>query len=212
MTDRLVSVASRLLERRTSRRGVLIRVAIGGSALAVAPIRYLLRPQSALAVITCRDCGGGALCCDGWTEFCCTINGGSNTCPPYTFMGGWWKCTNYTGTKLCASEGVRYYVDCNRKPGHSCPHGCSCAEGSCGHRSTCCNVFRYGQCNSRVHQVTEVVCRMITCTNPCHLFPSDCSCHVLIDDLTCHHEAACLVPGAAAPPYTGLGAGGGGAL
>ncbi len=48
MTDRLVSVASRLLERRTSRRGVLIRVAIGGSALAVAPLRYLLRPQSAL--------------------------------------------------------------------------------------------------------------------------------------------------------------------
>jgi hypothetical protein len=34
---------------------------------------------------------------------------------------------------------------------------------------------------------------------------------VLVDDLTCHHEAACLVPGASAPPYTGL-RGGGGAL
>jgi len=37
VTDRLVSVASRLLERRTSRRGVLIRVAIGGSAPAGGP-------------------------------------------------------------------------------------------------------------------------------------------------------------------------------
>ena len=57
--------------------------------------------------------------------------------------------------------------------------------------------------------MTEVVCRMVTCTNPCHLFPSECSCHVLVDDLVCHQEAACLVPDAAAPPYTGLRAGGG---
>ena len=70
MTDRLVSAASRLLERRTSRRGMLVRVAIGGSALAVAPLRYLLRPGSAEAVITCRNCRPGARCCDGWTEFC----------------------------------------------------------------------------------------------------------------------------------------------
>jgi hypothetical protein len=33
---------------------------------------------------------------------------------------------------------------------------------------------------------------------------------VLVDDRTCGHEAACLVKGAAAPAYTGLGAGGGG--
>jgi hypothetical protein len=209
VTDRLVSTASRLLERRTSRRGVLIRLAIGGSALAVAPLRYLLRPGSAMAVITCRNCHPGALCCDGWTEFCCTINGGVNGCPPYTFMGGWWKCTNYTGTKLCSAQGVRYYIDCNRLPGRTCPHGCSCAEGSCHHRSTCCNVFRYGQCNTHVHKVTEVVCRMITCTNPGRLFPGQCSTHTLVDDLTCHHEAACLVHGASAPPYRGLGGGGG---
>ena len=44
------------------------------------------------------------------------------------------------GTKLGASEGVRNSIDCNRLPGQRCPHGCSCAEGDCGHRSTCCNV------------------------------------------------------------------------
>jgi len=209
VTDRLVATASRLLERRTSRRGILVRVAIGGSALAVAPLRYLLRPGSAEAVITCRDCRPGALCCDGWTEFCCTITGGSNTCPPYTFMGGWWKCTNYRGTKLCHSEGVRYYIDCNRLPSQRCPHGCSCADGLCRHRSTCCNVFRYGQCNTQVGKVTEVVCRMITCQNPGRLFPGQCSRHVLVDDRTCGHEAACLIKGAAAPSYTGLRAGGG---
>jgi hypothetical protein len=104
---------------------------------------------------------------------------------------------------------VRYYIDCNRLPGQRCPHGCSCAEGECGHRSTCCNVFRYGQCNTHIGKVTEVVCRMITCQNPGRLFPGQCSRHVLVDDRTCGHEAACLVKGAAAPPYTGLGAGGG---
>jgi hypothetical protein len=50
---------------------------------------------------------------------------------------------------------------------------------------------------------------MITCHNPCRLFPGQCSCGVLVDNLTCHHEAACLVPGAVDPPYTGLGGGGG---
>ena len=39
--------ASGYLERRTSRRGFLVRAAVVGSALTVGPIRYLVRPQSA---------------------------------------------------------------------------------------------------------------------------------------------------------------------
>ena len=48
MTDP-VRFAAETLERRTSRRGFLVRAAVLGSALAVAPLRYLLRPATALA-------------------------------------------------------------------------------------------------------------------------------------------------------------------
>ena len=41
---RLAGALGSLLERRTSRRGVLARAALAGSAFAVAPVRYLVRP------------------------------------------------------------------------------------------------------------------------------------------------------------------------
>jgi hypothetical protein len=209
VTGALVDAAARALERRTSRRGLLVRVAIIGSAVAVGPLRYLLRPGTALAVVTCSSCHGGR-CCDGWTTFCCTINNGVNACPAYTYMAGWWKCTNYTGTNICHAQGVRYYIDCNRRPGDSCPHGCSCANGSCVIRSRCCNVFRYGQCNTQVGPTTEVVCRVIKCSNPCVLYPGTCSCTSFVDNNTCSHDSPCLKTDVQAAPYTGLRSGGGG--
>ena len=106
MVDRLVNASATALARRTSRRGLLAKAALVGSALAVAPLRYLLYPESAHAVVTCRDCPPGSKCCDGWTEFCCTINGGINACPPHSYIAGWWKCTSYKGSKICADEGV----------------------------------------------------------------------------------------------------------
>ena len=48
---RLVDGSARALEARFPRRTALQRVALAGSALAVAPIRYLLYPVSALAVV-----------------------------------------------------------------------------------------------------------------------------------------------------------------
>jgi hypothetical protein len=211
VTERVAGAASRLLERRTSRRGALVKAATVGSALAVGPLRYLLRPGTAEAVVTCRTCGGGR-CCDGWTEFCCVINSGVNACPPYAYMAGWWKCTSYRGSQLCKTSGVRYYVDCNRKPGASCPRGCRCAGGSCRNRSECCNSFRYGQCNTQVPGVTEVVCRVIKCVNPCRLYQDVCSCTGFVDNRTCGHEAPCLdADTSGSKPYAGLfgGAGGG---
>jgi hypothetical protein len=208
VSERLAGAAARMLERRSTRRGWLVRGAVAGSALAVAPLRYLLRPGSAWAVVTCADCHGGR-CCDGYTEFCCTINGGANACPSYTYIGGWWKCTSYPGSRLCHEQGVRYYIDCNRKPSQRCPHGCSCAEGSCRHRSTCCNVFRYGQCNTHVRHVTEVVCRVVKCVNPCKLYGDVCSCTSFVDNTTCRHDARCLHEQAGQGAYHGLGASGG---
>ena len=81
---------------------------------------FLLRPVSAQALVNCVNCNSGSRCCDGYTEFCCTINDGVNACPSNTFIGGWWKCTNNAGAGACHKEGVRFYIDCNIKPGRSC--------------------------------------------------------------------------------------------
>ena len=192
-TNRLVDAASSFIDRRTSRRSFLSRMALAATALAVAPVKYLVKPDEAMSVITCSDCDPGALCCDGWTVFCCTLHG-DNSCPSYTYMAGWWKCTDYQGTGLCSTQGVRYYIDCNRSPGSSCPDGCHCANDQCSHRGTCCNLFRYGQCNTEVTGVTEVVCRMVTCQNPSTLFV-DCNDTYFQDNATCTHEADCLKVG-----------------
>ena len=191
MTDRLVRRTVSWMQGRVPRRRFLARLATAGSAIAVAPVRFLTRPLTPMAIITCADCSPGDNCCDGWTTFCCTINNGVNACPADTYMAGWWKCTNYTGTRLCATEGVRYYVDCNRTPTKTCPEGCHCAKNTCGNRSTCCNVFRYGQCNTDITGVTEVVCRMVTCVNPCSIFVN-CNCTYFQDNVTCSHESGCL--------------------
>jgi hypothetical protein len=195
--SRLVKTTAEALERRTSRRGFLARAAVVGSALAVAPLRYLLEPVSALAaIVRPSDCGGG-LCTDGWTEFCCTINDGLNLCPSYSYVGGWWKCTDYRGRKLCEDAGVRYYLDCNRRPGHSIPGGCHCARGDCDRYRVGCNVFRYGQCNAEIAGVTEVVCRVIVCEHPSSIPGIHCNDTLKVNDLTCGHEAPCLTNSAA---------------
>ena len=118
---RLADALGALLERRTSRRGVLARAALAGSAFAVAPVRYLIRPGTAWAVIRPGRLPAGPECSDGYTAFCCEIEAGRNTCPENTYVAGWWKCTDYQGSGLCHGQGYRYYLDCNRIPGHAFP-------------------------------------------------------------------------------------------
>ncbi len=188
----VVDHLARVVERRSSRRGFLVRTAVVGSALTVAPLRFLLRPQTALATIVRPGHCAGGLCSDGWTEFCCAINDGKNMCPPYSFVGGWWKCTDYRGHRLCAEEGVRYYIDCNRTPGHTLPGGCHCANGDCANRHVGCNVFRYGQCNTQIGALTEVVCRVVVCEHPAKIPEFNCNATYKEDNRTCGHEAPCL--------------------
>ena len=190
--NRALQGLSALLEARSSRRGFLVRTATVGSALVVAPLRFLLRPQSALAAIVRPSHCLGGRCSDGWTEFCCTINDGVNMCPSYTFVGGWWKCTDYRGKQLCADTGVRYYIDCNRLPGRAVPGGCHCANGDCDRFRIGCNVFRYGQCNTQIPEVTEVVCRVIVCEHPASIAEFNCDTTYKQDNRTCGHEAPCL--------------------
>jgi hypothetical protein len=142
-------------------------------------------------VISPADCAGG-LCTDGYTAFCCEIEHGYNTCPPGTYVAGWWKCTSYGGRGLCHNEGVRYYLDCNRMPGATFPGGCQCANGTCSQRAVDCNHFRYGQCNTQISGTTEVVCRLVSCQHPASYAGFNCNRTLMIDDNTCTHEARCL--------------------
>jgi hypothetical protein len=191
LSERIARSVGALLERRISRRGALARAAVAGSAFAVAPVRYLIRPGTAWAVVLPGDCSSG-LCTDGYTAFCCEIESGRNTCPAGTYIAGWWKCTNYQNGGLCEQEGVRYYLDCNRIPGATFPGGCQCANGDCGNRRVDCNHFRYGQCNTQVQGTTEVVCRLVICQNPATITDMNCNGTEMIDDNTCTHEAGCL--------------------
>jgi Methylamine utilisation protein MauE len=203
VSDRLVDASAMFLEQRISRRSALARIVLAGSAFCVAPLRYLLYPGPALAVIVPGSCASGE-CTDGYTAFCCQINKGLNECPSGTFAGGWWMCTDYTGRMLCAPQGVRYYVDCNALPGHPFPGGCACANNNCANQRVNCNIFRYGQCNTQIGGVTAVVCRMVVCQNPGSIPALNCSSSVAVDDAVCAQDTGCLQ----APALELVGAGG----
>ena len=209
------------------------------TAIAVGPVRYLLKPGTAYATVcscpagnyggkqncsycsggcTTSDCAGG--CCDGYTTFCCTINNGSNSCPPNSFIGGWWQCdsSSFCGSPG-SSTGPRYYLDCNSTcsgTGCACSGpeqslscnganawcanqagsyqcvscSCHCPGGNCGSRATCCNWFRYGQCNTSHVCSGPVVCRVATCLTPWGHY--GCSGSICRDNNTCTQSASCL--------------------
>nr|MDQ3574941.1 DUF346 domain-containing protein [Actinomycetota bacterium] len=196
MSRWLVERSSAALERRVSRRSFLTKTAIVGSALTVTPLQYILRPGTAYAAIcNCagRGCDCTAGCCDGYTEFCCVVHG-SNACPPGSFAAGWWKADR---SPFCSPDGTapRYYVDCNR-----CVEcGCGCARGNCNNRRTCCNHFRYGNCNLHVGCTGVIDCRVVTCTPPWVSIPG-CTTTTLTDNATRYHDAGCLHAPPPPPP------------
>ncbi len=201
MSQRFTAAATRFLARRSPRRGFLAKTAVVGSALAVTPKAFITRPGTAYAqVCNCSgsDCGCSSLCCDGYTEFCCTIYG-TNGCPPGSLYGGWWRVS---GSNYCGGNN-RYYLDCHN-PCNGCSCGangicsgscngtaCGCALGSCRNRKAGCTHFRYGQCNQQIDCLGPIVCRVITCTPPWQLEPT-CSTSVRTDDATRNHHRACL--------------------
>ena len=189
-----------LLLSRTSRRGFLAKATVTATALTVAPGDLLLRPGTAYgAICECApgsNCDCSSLCCDGYTQFCCTINNGINACPPGTFAGGWWKAD---GSEYCA--GPRYYIDCQGEC-HGCGCGggsfcpscdsltCECALGSCANRHVGCTEFRYGQCHQEIACSGRIACRVVSCTPPWQL-DSTCTTVAQTDDSTANHYAPC---------------------
>jgi uncharacterized protein with LGFP repeats len=198
VAERVVARTAGILSGGHSRRRFLARTAVVGSALAVNPVSYLLKPGTAYGAV-CGTCG------DGWTAFCCTINNGANSCPPASFVAGWWKAD---GSAYC-SGGPRYIIDCNA----TCPTQCACrcSGAACDGRRTCCNQFRYGQCNQQISCYGPVVCRVAICITPWTYDPA-CSTRTLTDNATRDHGAACLSNQASTPigrKYQALGGAGG---
>jgi hypothetical protein len=228
LAERVAAKASEWANEFFSDRGALAKGTKGATALAVAPLAYATQPLAADCVVGgqsctsgtetccgaagdcltsgCTNCGctwgySGDNCCDGFTAFCCRLPGGSNYhCPSYAFIGGWWECGCYGGSGLCSTQNVRYYIDCNTCYQSNCPNGCQCANGNCGNRRTCCNNFRYGNCNEGTHPCTDtnggyVVCRLMTCVPPYDIGCTNCSTNTpggRYKNCTCHHEDPCL--------------------
>jgi hypothetical protein len=200
--------AAEVVGSGVSRRGLLSRSAMAATALSVAPVRTLLRPDPAYAqVCGCSgsSCSCGSLCCDGYTEFCCTLTG-ANSCPPGAVLGGWWKVE---GHSRCGGS-ARYYMDCHRTCG-SCGCGssglctggcantsCGCANGSCGNRKAGCTRFRYGNCASNHACLGPIVCRVVTCRAPWTLDAS-CTTTPRVDNNTRSHHRPCLEAAAVTP-------------
>ena len=203
MSVRLVDRAGAALANRTSRRGFLNKTALTGTALATVPVAYALRPGTAYAAI-CRcnnqDCDCGSTCCDGYTEFCCTLTG-ENTCPTDTIPAGWWKVDGSSFCTASGAPGPRYYLDCNAIPSGPCGASgvtrsteqcdCTCAEGDCTNRKACCTAFRYGQCNQSISCLGPIVCRVVTCTPPWRFDPT-CTTASATDNNTRFHHRPCL--------------------
>jgi len=193
MSNWMVRRASSFLAARSSRRGFLVGAAVTGSALAASGVKFATQPGSAYAAIT--DCPPTSLCNDGYTEFCCTINQGQNTCPPGSFAGGWWRADF---SSFC--NGTRYYIDCMQdccgpRRGDGFCSGCiacQCGAG-CDTRKVYCNYFRYGQCHQEIAESGPIACRVVTCTPPYATDPS-CSPVSAVDNSTAEHTAACLTP------------------
>jgi hypothetical protein len=198
-----MSVTERIggfLLARSSRRSFLAKATLTATALSVGPVDFLLRPGTAYAFICeCApgtNCSCSQACCDGYTQFCCTINSGVNACPAGTFAGGWWKAD---GSIYCA--GPRYYIDCMGEcrgcgcaGGSFCPGcdglNCECALGSCDNRHVGCTEFRYGQCHQEIACSGRISCRVVSCTPP-WVLDSSCTTVVQTDDSTANHFAPC---------------------
>ena len=214
MSPAVVDRLAGYFESKISRRSVFVRSAFVGSAVAVGGMDFVLKPQTAYAAIcACGNagCGCGSTCCDGFSEFCCTVNGGYNYCPSNTVMGGWWKAD---GSAYCS--GPRYYMDCNATC--DCTNGCGggwafcdpgcdgvsceCALSDCNNWATGCFQFRYGQCNQDIACMGRIVCRVVACIPPWEIDPT-CTTTNAQDDFTANMNAPCntAIP---VPPMTSV--------
>jgi len=155
-SETIVSRAAGAFSTRTSRRSFLLRISLIGSALAVAPVRFLMRPESAWGVVTRAltcDCPpgsgctcGSSTCCDDQTStFCCSLGYTNGPACPVGHACGYW---------YCSSTGY-FYLDCCSSDCGSI--GCKCAGGNCGNRKECCYDVEWTNCDQTTG---KIICRI----------------------------------------------------
>ncbi len=119
MTSYLTRRAAEVLERRTTRRGVLARATMTAAALVVAPLRYVLRPGSAYAaVISCADAAAHPPAATAGQRS--VVRSTMEITPParagVLSVLGWWQCDS---SSYCPNiehhPSTRYYIDCNEQ-------------------------------------------------------------------------------------------------
>jgi hypothetical protein len=159
----------RLAAGRTSRRGFLLRAGLLGTALAVDPKGYVLRPGHGVRRRV-RPGAGAQQRLDGLLRH---HQRRRQRLPAGSIAAGWWKSDR---ASLCGGK-ARYIIDCNatcararrraRAPA-SARRAAGPARaraglpGSCDQRKVCCNAFRYGQCNQDVRRSAGVHCRVVS--------------------------------------------------
>lgn len=215
----IVERTSHFLERHISRRSFLVRGTFAATALATVPKRYVLRPGTAYEAFCdeqqcgSSDCSCDSTCCEGYSTFCCTINGGYNWCPEGSIVGGWWAAAD---SSLCGN-GTRYYLDCNgtchcdsgcgdyySNGGTFCDFECDgldchCEGDSCSNWVQSCFQFRYGQCNTDVGCTGRIICRIVSCVEPWKL-DLDCGDSYMWDSSTAEMNAPCNTAQPSPPP------------
>lgn len=208
MSRSVTEVVAGWLDAKLTRRSLLSRGAIAATALAAHPVSYTLRPGTAYDSLVGLSCPSGSRCTSGFSEFCCSVNGGYNWCPDGAVIGGWWKADN---SSYC--HGARYYLDCNATC--DCDKGCGggysfcdtncdgqhchCGQNNCNHWVTGCFQFRYGQCNQDVGCLGRIICRIVSCEAPWEVDPT-CTKRLAVDNGVAEQNVACNTKIPAPPP------------
>jgi hypothetical protein len=159
MSQRLVDRASSYLESRSSRRSFLMRTAVVGSALAAAPLQYLLKPGTAYAAV----CGDGASCSQRLDGFCCTSTTASTAARPAPSSAAGGRPTRRRSAARAGAAAAALHHRLPRRvhrrlrlepllPLRRCADLPLPLRGTstCDQRKTCCNNFRYGQCHQEM--------------------------------------------------------------
>lgn len=196
MPERWVDNLAAAAQRGTSRKGFMQAITATAAVFAASPVRkasgFTATLEQANELAFMASCAAGKCGGDGFHEFCCATNGGSNVCPDYAYFGGYWRASPYSGGGYCYSTNVRYYIDCNVFPNRGTDNAghctCRCGNRDCNCRNICCREFVYGNCNSQHSSTpTDVVCRVVKCSRP-DTYGYNCSSSYTSLDETRNHE------------------------
>ena len=166
-TNWFVMKAAGLLERKSSRRGFLIGSAMVGSAVAVAGCAPGTQPGSPYSHIT--DCARRRSAPTATPSSAAPSTSGLNTCPPGSFVGGWWRADllqllqrhpllhRLHAELLRARPRQRVLRRVHRVP---------LREVAATRARIYCNYFRYGQCHQEIGITGPIACRVVTCVPP----------------------------------------------